>query len=575
MTDHKSNRSWAGAVFGLIFLVAGLGAAYVSAGKLIVGYVGSVNWVEVPATIHDVKLVSNHGETTTYTVKSNYSYSFNGVRYDNDRVSLSSGSDNLGRYWQDLERTLRSRQRSNEAFALVDPKNPANALLDRTFRWKSIVFGSIFLILFGGVGGFIAWASLRGTKSDEERLRDEKNDGIESDQKTGSWLIAGFGAVFLVMGGGMSLLVLPDAIRDGEYGALFVLLFVFVGAGIMYYAFKINRAYRRIGPTPLFLDPAVPGVGGQLGGKFTVLVPDGISASDRAPRLLAKLTCSRKSKSGDSTSVSIKWQEEAPVYLKETARGIEASFLFEIPETCSPSKDWSNRSSIDWSVSVEGEFSEPSIGKLERSWGVEVEDSAAQVGSVISIPQSFLNEAQQRSQARAKASALEQILVSEDDEYINVHSKAGRGVGSKLLLMLFGAIFGGVGVFTILDNWWPGYIFLLVGGAIFFMSIFILGKAIEVKIDKGSYVLYTRSSWFGFVYAHGQADVLDPQQFKEKLTSSSSTHNKLTEYYAVYIESNGKKVRVADGIEGKKEALALIEAIVNRCFSEEEQALAA
>lgn len=96
--DRKSNKSWLGAVFGLIFVVGGLAAAYGSAGKMIIGYIASSGWAEVPATIHDVKLVRNSGETTTYLVESQYSYIFNGVKYNSDRVSLSSGSDNLGSY---------------------------------------------------------------------------------------------------------------------------------------------------------------------------------------------------------------------------------------------------------------------------------------------------------------------------------------------------------------------------------------------------------------------------------------------------------------------------------------------
>lgn len=208
---RESKRSYPGALFGLIFLLAGLAAAYGSGGMMVIGYIASANWVEVPATIHSVSLVSKRGDSTTYSVKSNYSYNFNGTDYHSDRVSLSRGNDNIGSYWQDLERSLRADKNSNEAFALVNPKDPTKALLDRTLRWKSIVFASLFLVLFGGAGSLLMWASLRSGKSRNERLQAEQEIGISSNQKNRGWYLAAFGGVFFLMGTGTSIIALPDS----------------------------------------------------------------------------------------------------------------------------------------------------------------------------------------------------------------------------------------------------------------------------------------------------------------------------------------------------------------------------
>lgn len=410
------------------------------------------------------------------------------------------------------------------------------------------------------------WVALRGTKSREARQLYEHNEGINSDQKIGRWIVAAFGGVFFVIGGGLSLIVLPDAIREEEYAALFILLFVLVGVGIIYHAFKLNRAYRRFGPTPLFLDPSLPGVGGQLGGRFSINALDIGHKTGSAPQLRARLICTRKSKSGKSTYKSAKWQEEAPVYLRQTAKGIDASFLFDIPHSCTPSKEWRQGSSIEWNVTVEGEFGTSGIDKFERNWGIVVEDSAAQASNVLSIPQNFIDTAKKKTAERITTSALNQVPVTEDTQYINVHSKAGRDLGGKIVGVLFGAIFAGTGIFTITQNWWPGYIFVLVGGVIVLFSLYILGKSIEVKIDKNLRVLYTRESWFGLVYVNRQGDVIYADQFKINHTSSSSTNSRTTEHYAVDFKSNGETIRIADGIDGKKQALALKDAIANRCF---------
>lgn len=573
--DNNSNRNWPGAIFGLIFFSAGLLAAYGGAGAAIIGYVGSNNWVEVPASIQHVKLITHYGDSRTYEVESTYSYRFNGIDYQSDRVGLSTGSDNLGTYWQDLERTLLQNQKSNQAFVFVNPDNPTQSLLDRTLRWKTMVFAFMFLFLFCGAGGPIAWVSLRKPESRKDRLQTEQDDGISSDQKISSWLLAAFGGAFFVLGSGISLIALPEAISKGEYGVLSVLIFVLVGAGIMFHAFKINRAYRRFGPTPLFLDPMVPGVGGQLGGRFSINASGIDHTSHSAIQLQARLTCIRKTKAGKTTRYHTQWQEETSVYLKQTAKGIEASFLFDIAKACSPSQKWSRGSSIEWKVTVNGDFNSEKLGMFERSWEIIVEDNAAQASNILNIPESFIEEAKQKTDSRVKTSALGQVPVTEDGQYIIVDSKAGRHTGSKLVGLLVGAVFVGVAVFTISQGWWPGYFFIPLGVGILVGSLYVLGKSIGVIIDKSSRVLHTQESWFGYVYANHQADVLDADQFTIRNTSSSGNHTQTTYYYVLEFTSGSKKIRIADGIEGEREALALKDAIVNRCFDEEQYGLAA
>ena len=569
-----SNKSWFGAVFGLIFVFAGLAAAHMSAGKMIFGYLNSYDWVEVSAVIHDLELVRNHGETTTYSVQASYSYQYNGNRYTSDRVSLSTGSDNIGNYWQDLHRSLGTSRSRDSATALVNPGNPAQAVLDRTFRWQALIFAFIFVSMFSGIGGFFTWVSLRTAPPVEERLQQEKVSGITSDQKHGSWLLGGFGALFFIMGSGMSALALPKALREGDYAALFILVFVIVGAGIMAYAFKSHRSYHKHGATPLFLNPQQPGIGGQLGGTFEIKAPARISADDISDSFQADLQCISKRRSGKNTYRSTVWHEETTVYMKQTSSGYRAHFVFDIPASCQASAEMSNSTSIDWQVVVSGNFTDGS-DKFERSWQVDVVEEIAQAESAIVIPVSFMESAEKARTKRAKSSALKQIKVHEDDEYINIDSHAGRHIGSTLLGIVFGMIFGGVGAFAVSDGWWPGYIFVFIGGIVTLASVFSLGKAVEVKIDKDSRILYSRESWMGLAYAHKQGDVLDASQFKSKKTSSTQTGTKVTEYYVVNFDTGSTRIRIADGVEGKKEAHALVDEIVTCVFRNEQLSKAA
>ena len=56
----------------------------------------------------------------------------------------------------------------------------------------------------------------------------------------------------------------------------------------------IGQPYRKLGPSPLFLDPLVPGVGSQLGGSFKLNVPGSHSTGGMNTQLQARLLCSRK-----------------------------------------------------------------------------------------------------------------------------------------------------------------------------------------------------------------------------------------------------------------------------------------
>lgn len=136
-------------------------------------------------------------------------------------------------------------------------------------------------------------------------------------------------------------------------------------------------------------------------------------------------------------------------------------------------------------------------------------------------------------------------------------------------MLIFGLVFAGVGTAIIRQQHWLfGLVFLSVGVSIAVAAVFIYGKALEVKIDKETNILYTRQSWFGLVYSHLQGELLDAAQFEIKMTSSETSGTKHTEFYVVNFQSDGKKIRVAERIKGRKAAEALKQLIIERCFSE-------
>jgi len=132
-------------LFVAAIMVVMLLPAHLMSGGMITRYLASTSWVEVPATIiHNIELTSNQGNSNRYSVRGKYSYQFKGVQYDSERISLSTTLDNIGNYWQDLERRLRRYKVTNEASAFVNPNEPAQSVLDRTFRWGPVLLAAGF-----------------------------------------------------------------------------------------------------------------------------------------------------------------------------------------------------------------------------------------------------------------------------------------------------------------------------------------------------------------------------------------------------------------------------------------------
>ncbi|PCI73301.1 MAG: hypothetical protein COB38_00975 [Gammaproteobacteria bacterium] len=211
----------------------------------------------------------------------------------------------------------------------------------------------------------------------------KQGGGINSNQKAEGWVLALLGGLFFIVGVWASVHFLPDSIRSGEYSDLFLLLFVFAGIGLLYAALKQIQAYKRFGATPLFLDPSVPSLGGHLGGRFSINSQDIDQNASSTTPFCAKITCTRRDKNRDHTTYEVIWQDKGPVHLKQTAHGVDASFVFNIPNTCKATQELSRRLSsstrsfIEWQVSAEGDFSTSSLGKFERNWAVVVEDNDA------------------------------------------------------------------------------------------------------------------------------------------------------------------------------------------------------
>ncbi len=565
--NKEGNRSYLGAIFGLVFVLAGSWAVYSTAGKMSTTYFKSQDWHVVPATIIDLELQRNtSSDSITYTVIGEYVYQYQGQEFMGSNISTSSGSDNIGSYWQDLYAVLMQKRRSDTVEVWVNPRNPSESVLDRSFRWPMIGFASIFLVLFCGLGAVVAWFSWKKSLS-PSRIQQQAltaDGGILSNEKSGGWFLFWFGSVFFLVGTVMGVMILPEELAKENYPALLILIFSFAGAGIMTAAIKSILAYRRFGPTPLCLDPEAPGIGGQLGAYFHL---KSIRASQvSSTPLAAKLRCVQKYRSGDDTRSRTVWSDETAAYAFSERSGVRVVVLFDIPETEKPTHRISASEEVYWEVSVAADFSAVGMGKFDRSWRVFMAEQALSPQSSLRVPEHLRRQAEHESQEKATESALIQINLTDESGILTLHSSAGRGFLMSLMAVLFGGIFAGAGWFTVNQDWWPGYVFLLIGGGIMLASVFSMGSSVKANFDKMSRSFSVTRRWFGLPFSTKKGDLTDATQFSIKQTMSTDDGRDRVEYFDLYTLSGGRKFKVAERIKGRRAANALKEKLIERLF---------
>ena len=191
------------------------------------------SWQPVPAQVLDVQLKQHAGSEggTAYQVLARYRYTVAGQTYEAQRVGLdpNSRADNVGDWQAQWHRTLRQAQERGESItAWVNPQAPAQALLDRSIRWRLQIFRLPFALVFTGVGVTAAWLFLRILRRPQGDVPDlepthslAKGQGVLwffavfwcgiafpmaalfwSDGK-GPWWVKGFMGIFVVIGVGL------------------------------------------------------------------------------------------------------------------------------------------------------------------------------------------------------------------------------------------------------------------------------------------------------------------------------------------------------------------------------------
>lgn len=196
-----------GLLFALPFLGVGIFATFLLVMDLHDAW-RMRDWVTVPATLESAGYSTSAGEDAgTYKAYARYRYKVDGVRYRNDRVSISGG---IGAGV--LSATLRSSGR-------VDTQHAAATSQPWLLR--------------------PAW----------------QHNGIRSSSRSTMWMAWGFATLWSLISAPLPFLVFEEVQQKGNTLAWLGLLFPLVGAGLIIAALQRTREWRRFGRAPLILDP--------------------------------------------------------------------------------------------------------------------------------------------------------------------------------------------------------------------------------------------------------------------------------------------------------------------------------
>ena len=556
----KGGRSWGLTLFGLPFLLAGLAVLVVSPLDTLRLHWLSASWNQVPATLHDIDVVSSRGsDSTTYRIVGSYSYIFAGQRYQSSRISYDTGSDNIASDHHRIVSRISSLQQRGSLTAWVNPARPEEAFLVRQLRWKKLLFSSVFGVIFAGIGAVMVVFGWRGSEMPSAHMAGAAGGPVYSSEKHGYWMWWAFGSLFLLMPL-PALIELPAELGKKNYPILLVLLFPLAGGWLIWLGVRVFRNWRHYGPLPVQMDPAPGQIGGDIGGRIELREP---WRMENPYRLTLQCLRSKVSGSGKnrSRSESLVWQQELVPFADASAAGTLLQFVFTPPEHLPESEPVSNDYHL-WRLLLCGP--EKPV-KLERTYTLPVAKGSAR--SRVDIPARHLQQQSAEARIRALESADSQIALTQLGDGVRLHSPFGLHLGMKLMLLLFGMVFAAAAAFLsykALEEggmlWLMAVVFSLFGYPMALGGLFTVGRSLTTEIRAGQ--VRTVRRWLGIPLWRRQMTLSQADQLVLAAGGKSNNGRRHTEYLHLVAQDQGRKIRLAEDICGREAAEALRDSLI-------------
>ncbi|WP_198000521.1 DUF3592 domain-containing protein [Gimesia alba] len=111
----------------------------------------------VSRVLHVELVVEEGGEDSTEKVVVKYEYKYKGKIYTGDRASIYRGGDNFGSFQRDLYQKVKlfQQNKGGQLACYVNPQNPAESVLDNSFRLSRFLVVLVFSLVPLGMGLYI------------------------------------------------------------------------------------------------------------------------------------------------------------------------------------------------------------------------------------------------------------------------------------------------------------------------------------------------------------------------------------------------------------------------------------
>ena len=526
------------------------------------------DWVEIEAQLTSGGYETHHGDDSdTYEAYATYRSRFQGKEYTGNRVSVTTGADNIGDYQQELGRDLQFAYHNNNPLSIyVDPDSPSQAIVDRRVRWGLVGFKSIFVIVFGGAGFGLLYVTLRAPRkkdvadpaySDKPWLLNDdwQTNIVRSSSKASMWTAWVFAIFWNAISSITPFIAWREVVDKQNYIALVALLFPLIGIGLLIWALRRTFEWRRFGPAPVTLDPFPGSIGGHVGGTIDVNLP---FDQDNKFQLTLTNVHSYVSGSGKNRSrkESAKWQDVIVAHAEPGAKGTRLTFRFDVPEGLRESDTEQGDSYYLWRLNVSADIPGTDI---DRDYEIPVyatrETSRFLSGHAV--------ERARSEQAIVNEQAVRRLI---NLEYTPTGKRLlfpmGRMLGPSLIGLLVGPIFAAAGWFLVFHEKQTvfGSIFGGIGLLVAVSCFYAIFNSLEVV--QTSLGIKTVRRLLGIPIRAVELRRDDIRRLEKKTTMQSQSGKRHVVYYKVCaVDGSGKKHDIGLGFRGESQANAAMQLI--------------
>jgi hypothetical protein len=529
------------------------------------------DWQPVEARLSAAGYTTSSGDDSdTYEAYATYHYTFFGQAFKGERVSLSSGGDNIGDYQQDIGRRLSSAMSRNELITVwVNSDDPGESIVDRSLRWGLLGFKSIFLFVFGGVGLGLLIAIWRAPKEKDKTKpeyqsapwllnHDWQSASIRSDSKMSMWGAWAFAAIWNLISSPTPFLAYREVVDKQNYIALVALLFPIVGIGLIGWAVKRTKEWRKFGPTPVELDPFPGSIGGHVGGRIEMPL-----AYDSSNKFLLTLTSIHSYMSGSGKNRSrreqVLWQDEVLAHSESTGTGTRIEFRFDVPTGKKESDADPSDDSYDlWRLNVRADIDGTD---LDRSYEIPVYPTGQESSG---ISDRNIERSDEEQNAVYDSAILTHIKISNDGMGRKYSYSMGRNLISNAGAILIGSTFATIGWYIAFVEGQRlfGFVFGGVGAIVAIAAFYMLFKSLDVSIGAGDITSVRRLFGVPVRTRSMRRDSLSRLDVNNGMQAQSGTRH-IVYLKVKAVDRSGNELLLGDGFKGVPMADAAVRLFQN------------